>query len=83
MGNLYEPNVEGLKCVLEKAWPQILEAFPQCTLIVCGKVCEAIDEDIPGIRLEGIVPTLEPYYRSATIVINTVPFGTGLKIKTV
>lgn len=83
VGNLYEPNVEGLKDFLNGAWPQVREAFPQCTLSVCGKICDAIDEGIPGIRLEGIVPELEPYYRAATIVINPVPFGTGLKIKTV
>jgi succinoglycan biosynthesis protein ExoO len=35
------------------------------------------------VILAGCVPDLAPYYRQAAIVINPVPYGSGLKIKTV
>jgi glycosyltransferase involved in cell wall biosynthesis len=36
-----------------------------------------------GVKKMGRVPDLEPYYRQAAVVINPVPYGSGLKIKSV
>lgn len=83
VGNLYEPNVLGLRDFFEHAWPDIRVAVPEAELAVCGRVCEAFEEAPEGARLEGVVPDLTPYYASAAVVINPVPYGSGLKIKSV
>jgi len=83
IANHYEPNIEGIKAFIELAWPTIRKQHPKCRLTVCGRVCKALEPELPGVDLMGIVPELESYYRRASIVINPVPFGTGLKIKTV
>jgi len=83
VGSLYEPNIEGIKRFIGTAWPAVREQHPDCVLTICGRVCEALNETPPGVVLEGIVPKLDPYYRRATLVVNPVPFGSGLKIKTV
>lgn len=84
VGNLYPPNVAGARMFLDDAWPAIRAQVPDARFVVCGKVCEALrDRSDPGLVLEGLVPSLDPYYASAAVVLNLVPYGTGLKIKTV
>lgn len=83
VGNRYDPNVMGLRQFLKHAWPKIRAARPQARLTVCGKVCADITSPPEGVSLAGTVPSLEPYYRRASVVINPVAYGTGLKIKTV
>lgn len=84
VGNLYPPNVAGAEAFLAKAWPEIRAQVPDARFVVCGKVCTAFDgRTDPGLVLEGLVPSLDPYYAAAAIVVNLVPYGTGLKIKTV
>lgn len=83
VGNLYEPNVEGIRAFLGQVWPEVRERVPEARLTICGKVCRALHGGMPGVQLEGVVPDLAPYYARAALVINPVPYGTGLKIKTV
>lgn len=83
VGNLYNPNVIGIQTFLTEVWPAVRAACPRAQLLVCGKVCQAIRRAPAEVRLEGCVPSLEPYYRRAALVINPVPYGSGLKIKTV
>jgi len=83
VGNHYEPNVDGLRLFLDRAWPAILEAIPTARFHVCGKVCKAVRKAPENVLLHGRVAALEPYYDAASVVINPVPYGTGLKIKTV
>lgn len=56
--------------------------FPEVGVTIAGGVCEKLTA-VPGIRLLGQVENLAPVYRSATVVVNPVLFGTGLKIKTI
>jgi glycosyltransferase involved in cell wall biosynthesis len=84
VGNYYAPNITGAEVFLEKVWPQVLARVPSARFVMCGKVCEAFQgRTDPGLMLEGRVPSLAEYYQRAAIVVNLVPFGTGLKIKTV
>lgn len=84
VGNYYPPNIAGVEQFLAQVWPQVRAAAPAARFVVCGKVCDAFRGcSVPGVELAGVVPDLEPYYRAAAIVVNTVPYGTGLKIKTV
>jgi len=83
VGSLYDPNVQGIRQFMETAWPQIRAAVPEAELTVCGTVCSAIDSVPGGVTKLGRVPDLESHYRQAAIVINPVPYGSGLKIKSV
>lgn len=84
VGNLYPPNVAGAEAFLAEVWPEIRRAVPDARFVVCGKVCEAFaGRDLPGVHLAGVVPSLDVYYQQAAVVVNLVPYGTGLKIKTV
>lgn len=83
VGSLYEPNIDGLKAFLDNVWLSILKKHPKTRLNVCGRVCEATLPMLPGVLYHGIVPDLKPFYRSATVVINPVMYGSGLKIKTI
>lgn len=84
VGNLYEPNVSGLRRFLEEVWPLLRAQVPHVRLHVCGRVCRAFESETnTGVVLHGLVPELDVFYREATLVINPVFYGTGLKIKTV
>lgn len=83
VGNLYDPNVSGIKNFIEHAWPTVQKTFPESELIVCGRVCEAFESSIRGVRFLGVVPELKRYYADAAVVINPVPYGSGLNIKSV
>jgi glycosyltransferase involved in cell wall biosynthesis len=83
VGNLYEPNIIGMQDFIEHSWPGICAREPEARLVICGKMGDRAPQDVPGVSIEGIVPSLDPYYERAAVVINPVPYGTGLKIKTV
>jgi len=83
VGNRYDPNVLGLHTLLAGVWPAVRKACPSATLTVCGRVCEAVRGTYPGVAFLGQVPDLAPHYEAAALVLNPVPYGTGLKIKTV
>lgn len=83
VGNLYDPNIRGLRLFLNKLWPPIRQACPEATLTVCGRVGESVRRVPPGVIIAGRVADLAPYYARAAVVLNPVPYGTGLKIKTV
>lgn len=68
---------------LDQCWPQIHENVPECTLIIVGKVCNSVDKDHKSVSLVPFADDLLPFYTKASIVINPVYAGTGLKIKSV
>lgn len=83
VGNRYDPNILGLRAFLNKVWPPLRRLHPRVTLSVCGRVCEGFHGRFPGVTFHGHVPDLAPFYRQAAVVLNPVPYGTGLKIKTI
>lgn len=83
VGNLYNPNNMGVNQFLEIAWPKIKARFKTAKFFVVGRVCESVKGNYKGVELLGVVPDLEKYYQSAAIVINPVPYGSGLNIKSV
>lgn len=83
VGSLYDPNVQGLRLFMDTAWPKVRAAVPNAELRLCGTVCAAFDNVPDGVVKLGRVPELEPHYADAAVVINPVPYGSGLKIKSV
>ena len=77
-------NLKGLSGFLEKAWPLIRASHPDATLRLVGNIARAVaGTPPPGVDCAGFVGDLAREYASATLVINPVFAGTGLKIKTV
>ena len=83
VGNLYDPNVSGMTDFLRDSWPNIQASIPESEIIVCGRICEAFESNIEGVRFLGVVPELKSFYANAAVVINPVAYGSGLNIKTV
>jgi glycosyltransferase involved in cell wall biosynthesis len=83
IGSRIQGNVVGLETFLEEAWPVIRARFPSALLHVYGDVVTRLERKDPGVRRHGYVSDLDEAYRIATVVINPVTLGTGLKIKTV
>ena len=68
---------------LSQAWPQINKNHPDAVLKIVGKVCYSIQGVHQNVELIPYIEDLAPVYHEASIVINPVYAGTGLKIKSV
>ena len=81
VGSANAINVASIRWFIDKVYP-LVWSQRQAPLIVCGSVCNAL-ENTPHVQLLGPVETLDEHYRSAGVVINPAQFGTGLKIKSI
>lgn len=81
MGSSNIVNVEGLN--------KFLNYFKDLNtknvnLILAGKICEKVSNDIPNVILLGEVNDERDFYNKIDIIVNPMPKGTsGLKIKTI
>jgi glycosyltransferase involved in cell wall biosynthesis len=75
-------NVDGLTHFLDHAWPLVLAARPDAQLRIYGELAQSAPEARQVVRV-GYVRDLRSAYRDATVIINPVRAGTGLKIKSV
>ncbi len=76
-------NQQGLKLFITQAWTTILKTVPNAQLRIIGRIGEGLPEGTPSTEALGIVENLRIEYARASIVINPVFLGTGLKIKMV
>lgn len=83
VGSKVSHNADALQYFLTEQFPTIREAFPAVKLQICGSICERVCDPLPNVQYLGICNDLQPFYDRATLVINPVRFGSGLKIKTV
>jgi glycosyltransferase involved in cell wall biosynthesis len=82
-GTDYIVNVNGLKNFIRECLPSIRAAIPNFRLIVAGTICSVFQSEAPDIVMLGRVGEVEEAYASASVVINPVDAGTGLKTKSV
>jgi hypothetical protein len=83
VGSGNQRNCKGLQDFLRLAWPRIRRAVPDAELTVVGGVAKVITgRDVPGITSIGVATDVAPFYRDASLVINPVVAGTGVKVKT-
>lgn len=75
-------NVDGIGWFLDEVFTQVRQEFPGSELAVVGGCADRINQR-EGVILIGQVPSLLPHYLEASVVVNPVRFGTGLKIKTI
>jgi glycosyltransferase involved in cell wall biosynthesis len=76
-------NSHGLELFCRHVWPKVLVQVPDAELRLVGRIGEHLPEGVPNVTIVGVVDDLSQEYAEASIVINPVDFGTGLKIKTV
>ena len=76
-------NVHGLKEFYNNSWPLIRNASNNAVLRIIGKIGNHLKTDDPRVQISGWVENLDDEYKKATVVINPILAGTGLKIKSV
>ncbi|BAZ66847.1 MAG: glycosyltransferase family 4 protein [Pelatocladus maniniholoensis HA4357-MV3] len=83
VGSRVDHNYYGLKWFLENVWLRVTQLIHDCSLHVCGTVCDLIQESFPNVHLLGRVDNLEPEYGAAEVCLVPLLAGSGLKIKLV
>lgn len=83
VGSASPHNLHGLQWFLESVWPVVLQSTPNCSLHVCGSVCDQIQGRFPSVRFLGRVANLKPEYGAAQVCLVPLLVGSGLKIKLV
>ena len=80
VGSSNPSNLDGIKWFLENVFEILQEKIPDIQLDIVGS---ASDYTQPGknLNLLGTIEDLTPYYNNASVVINPLRLGTGLKIK--
>jgi glycosyltransferase involved in cell wall biosynthesis len=84
VGGYNGANIDGLCRFLNYVWPKVLVQIPTAELHVCGHIYRAfLGKHFRNVTFLGHKGSLEEEYAEASVVINPVWIGTGLKIKTV
>ncbi len=83
VGSYTDHNYYGLQWFLENVWPTVIQLIPDCSLHVCGTVCNFIQGTFPNVRFLGRVEDLKPEYGAAEVCLVPLLAGSGLKIKLV
>jgi glycosyltransferase involved in cell wall biosynthesis len=83
----YGPNANGLRWLIEKVWPSVLQAMPTASLeLVGGSMPAELEKkcrSTPGCIVHGRVEDLEPIYQQAAIVVAPILEGGGTRLKIV
>ncbi|HEX8912570.1 MAG TPA: glycosyltransferase [Humisphaera sp.] len=77
-------NDRGLEWFATEVFPRVLGRVPGAVFQVAGNICRSADlRGRANIEPLGVVPNLATVYAGADVVVNPVPTGTGLAIKSV
>jgi hypothetical protein len=82
IGNYYDAQAIGLRRFAEDGMPEVRALFPDATLTVIGTIGGDTPAR-PGVELLGHVDDVDPYFHRASIVLNPVLAGGGIKRKTI
>lgn len=82
----WPPNREGLRWVLDHAWPKAKAEAPDLCLTIVGSGernwLEAY-RSLPGVRIVGQVENLAPYYDACIATLVPVFYGSGTRVKAI
>lgn len=83
----YDPNRVAIQDFIQFVWPDIQQRRPAATLDIVGRYASGYLRDLvkktPGVKLHEDVPTVEPFYEQADVVIIPVKLGSGTRIKAI
>lgn len=80
----YPPNVDAVRHFAGCVWPLVRAAAPQATFHVTGYSLENTLlplHDGQTVHVHQNVPSVDPYYDAASIVVSPVRIGSGTKLK--
>jgi glycosyltransferase involved in cell wall biosynthesis len=79
----HPPNVEGACWFVHNVWPQIQAARPSARLTLAGRAPPPAIQALVSntIRVPGAVVDLRPLYKSASVVVAPIFWGSGVRIK--
>lgn len=91
IGSLYmDNNIEGLLWYLKNVHVKLIDEVPNYRLIICGSTgqqsevyFEKIFSKYSNIDLFFNIDNLEPIYKSATVFVNPMLHGSGVKVKSI
>jgi glycosyltransferase involved in cell wall biosynthesis len=83
VGSGAQHNHYSLQWFLENVWQILIQLIPDCSLNVCGSVCDRIKGTFPNVHFLGMLEDLEPEYSAAQVCLVPLLVGSGLKIKLV
>ena len=82
----WAPNRDGLKWVLDKVWPKVMERTQDITLTIVGsgerRWLEPY-ENLPGLNIIGQVDSVSPFYEDCLATIVPVFYGSGTRVKAI
>ena len=82
----YLPNGDGVIWFVEEVFPLILKEMKDCELTILGKkppakLIELADDFGSRIQLMGYVPSLDPYFEEAELLVVPVRYGGGMRVR--
>jgi glycosyltransferase involved in cell wall biosynthesis len=80
----YAPNIDAVRHFVGQIWPQVRAAERQAVFHITGYSLEHLLlglDDGRTVRVHENVPSVDPYYDAASIVVSPVRIGSGTKLK--
>lgn len=81
----YMPNAVAAQFLIEKIYPQLQQAYPECRLLLVGtnptELMQKAAHHDPNIIVTGKVPDIRPYLAAASVVIVPLLQGGGTRLK--
>lgn len=86
IGSDMKPNVDAARLLIDTVLPDLRAQLGDgVELRIAGSVCGQLGAacTVEGVKLLGVVSDPKSLYREATVIVNPVSYGGGLKIKNV
>jgi glycosyltransferase involved in cell wall biosynthesis len=81
----YPPNTLAANLLIDEIYPQLKERYPDCRLLLVGRVptakMQAAAEGDPDIIVTGSVPKVQPYLAAASVMAVPLRQGSGTRLK--
>lgn len=77
------PNSEGIKWIVEKVWPKVIERVPELNLFLAGRNMPQwlLDLKAKNIQVVGEVPDSHKFINSKSIMLVPLFSGGGMRVK--
>ena len=85
LGSLdWEPNVKGVKWLIESVWPKVKKQLPDAQLHIAGRnMSDDMKKPTDGVVYRGQIESVNSYYEEGEIVVVPLFSGSGIRIKIV
>lgn len=82
----HPPNVDSVRLLVGRIWPEILRRHPSARLRIVGKGSDAYVRGLgstKGVTAEGFVELLDGFYDDVRLICAPIRFGSGTRVKIV